>query len=90
MRRRAEVSSRKRSREMERAISSHAIISRENTSTSLPCWASWSAICIQKAVLPRELTAPMTYRPSYKPPSKASSILGKPVFSGGRAACFRM
>ena len=60
MRRRAEVSKRKLSREMERAISSHAIISRENTSTSLPCWASWSAICIQKAVLPRELTAPMT------------------------------
>ena len=37
---RDDLARRDASREMERAISSHAIISRENTSTSLPCWAS--------------------------------------------------
>ena len=71
IRRRALVSSWKLSREMDRAISSQVIISREKMRTSLPCMASWSAICMQKAVLPRELTAPMTYNPSYRPPSRA-------------------
>ena len=54
------ASARKVSRLTERAISSKAVISREKMRTSLPCCASWSASCIQKAVLPREEMAPRT------------------------------